>query len=312
MPNTHKIKFLFPESITNQYAKDFVKVSSSIFKYSDKQISDVFVDVSKVVKIDVLGSVLIYKFFEYTVKKKCFFRPDTNLPSNTYIKSELDRTGMKKLIEGFIKNGIPVDYNLKVDSDDRFFLVPIILDKKTPYPKKEETDNILKINSFYKSSSSKRFIILQCIAELSSNFMEHSVLDTKSILLASGNHDYFEIACADTGNGIITNLKPIIEGRSTNVCNIIQKSIEKGVTSKKGTNHMGQGLWLVDQFVTEGGGELYIISEGAYLKHRGKIVKVGESPYWKGTIIYVKLPLCNSSAYDSVMKKMNSITKNYL
>ncbi len=313
MPNSHKITYRFPRSITIQYIRDFVRVSSSIFKYQTTETKNVYVDTSGVEKIDILGSVLLYKFFEYTVRKRCFYRPDTNLVSNTYLKMELDRTGIKQLIEAFIKNGIPYDYNLKVSGDKKFFLVPIVLDKKSKISPKTEYDNINKINSFYKSTPQKKFPILQCIAELSSNFIEHSVLDTKSILLASGNENYFEIACADTGNGIISNLRPVIGALEQNSkYRIIGKAIEKGITSKQKTNHMGQGLWLINQFVTNGRGELQIFTEGAYLINKKDQIRVGDFPFWKGTIIYVKLPLGNCDLYSRVIEDISSETKKYI
>ena len=85
---------------------------------------------------------------------------------------------------------------------------------------------------------------------------------------------------------------------------MLQKSVEKEVTSKHNTDHTGCGLWLIDSFVTGLKGDLHIYSEGAYyINHQGK-VKRGTCSFWKGTIIYVNLPFANNKAMDRMRELM--------
>lgn len=79
--------------------------------------------------------------------------------------------------------------------------------------------------------------------------------------------------------------------------------MQQGVTSKKNTNHMGFGLWLVNELVTQMRGELYIYSERAYYINRQGTIRKGECYYWRGTITYVRLPLSNSEAIDAIYEK---------
>lgn len=65
----------------------------------------------------------------------------------------------------------------------------------------------------------------------------------------------------------------------------------KGITSKKGTDHMGFGLWLISEFVRIAKGEIHIYSEGAYYVNQCGKIKKGTCGFWQGTIIYVSLPL---------------------
>lgn len=105
------------------------------------------------------------------------------------------------------------------------------------------------------------------------NFWEHAVNDTKSIIVASGNKVKVEIACADTGNGVISTLSPTLVHQISKE-EVLVKSLEKGITSKKMTNHMGYGLWILNEIVTATKGRLHLYSEGAYVFNDfGKIKK---------------------------------------
>ena len=74
---------------------------------------------------------------------------------------------------------------------------------------------------------------------------------------------------------------------------ILKESVNNGVTSKMGTDHMGLGLYLIKNICAYNSRHLKIFSEGQYyelLKRNEKIKKVG---FWKGTIIYLRLELQN-------------------
>jgi signal transduction histidine kinase len=136
-------------------------------------------------------------------------------------------------------------------------------------------------------------MIFLCLSEILLNFWEHAIDDTNSILVAEGNENHIEIACADTGNGIITTLNRVFENSSINRPNTLKKSVEKYVTSKKMTNHMGYGLWILNQIAKRTNGRFHIYSEGAYFKNDFSKEIADKCGYWKGTIIYLSLPLKN-------------------
>lgn len=133
-------------------------------------------------------------------------------------------------------------------------------------------------------------MVFQCLSEVVINFWEHAIDDTKSILVAEGSKDYVKIACADTGKGIISTLGPTLEKGYSKV-DILLKSLEKEVTSKQNTDHMGCGLWIIDELVAKAKGKLYIYSEGVYYKREFGDRMASVCSYWKGTIIYIFLPL---------------------
>ena len=87
---------------------------------------------------------------------------------------------------------------------------------------------------------------------------------------------------------------------------LLGKAIEKGVSSKISSGHMGCGLWLVNEYVTKMKGYMCIYSESGYLVNKRGIVKCGESPYWKGTIIYVDIPLHKPSHLKEVFQSVKT------
>ena len=92
---------------------------------------------------------------------------------------------------------------------------------------------------------------------------------------------------------------------------IIEKSLVKGVTSKKNSGHMGYGLWLIDEFAAAANGDLTICSEGGIFYRRGKHIKKGECGNWKGTIVYVRIPLNNLKGLTASLDKMRKQYDNY-
>ena len=158
-----------------------------------------------------------------------------------------------------------INSRLKYKEFDGFFIAPINLNVKDY----DNVNNMLckKINEYY-NNPDKAFALLTCITEIASNFHEHSKDEQDSILVARGNKNEIEIACADTGVGVVTSLMKSERYRTilskANGYDILAKALEKGVTSKDNSNHMGYGLWLVESIVGELGGELHIYSERAH------------------------------------------------
>ena len=168
-----------------------------------------------------------------------FFYPKINV--NNKITEELKKSTFWSLINDFIRNK-EVNYKeLKFREFSGLFIVPINLTTKT----KDEAEALYapRITSYYHDRH-VQFVVLSCMGEIASNFHEHSSDKTNAILVASGNDSNFRIACADTGIGVISSLRPVLgqEFQRKEKFEVLQKSVEKEVTSKLNTNHTGCGL----------------------------------------------------------------------
>lgn len=102
-------QFKTPKTFTAQYVRGFLSNVSEIFQLETRQIPDVEFKTEGTQKIDLLGLVLIYKFFEYTVRKRCFLNPTCYLEGSTYVYQELKKYGFRDIVYAFI-NQKPVDY----------------------------------------------------------------------------------------------------------------------------------------------------------------------------------------------------------
>lgn len=305
MSNKLKI-YKTPANFCVQNAKFFLKDIEDVFGLNGSRTRNVFFEVMQTKKVDLLGLLLIYKFLNYTVKKKCFANPQTDLKNNKKISDELRRLGFKKLVDENFTIKDPDDTKTEFSELDGFFLAPIVLDRDP----KSCKNNIVeaKIRNYYNDTRISQGL-LQCIGEISSNFQEHAVADTKSVLVARGNKSQIEIACADNGFGIISTLMPALNHsyKKQNRYDVLKKSIEENITSKAKDGHMGCGLWLVNQFVTASNGTMTIFSEDGYLTNIRGMIKCGQSSFWQGTIIYVKMPLSNKEAFVHVLKEKERI-----
>lgn len=297
----NEIIFRTPPEFTITAAKFFLKEVENVFGWEDQRKVNFRLEMGRTNEIDIFGQLLLYKFLEYSVKHHCFYYPKINV--NSRVTEELKKSTFWSLINDFIRNQ-DVNYNeLKFREFKGIFIVPINLTTKT----RGEAEALYapRITSYYQDRH-VQFVVLSCMGEVASNFHEHSNDKTNAILVASGDESNFRIACADTGVGIVSSLRPALgqEYRRKSKFEVLQKSVEKEVTSKSNTNHTGCGLWLIDSFVTGLKGELYIYSEGAYYINRQGKVKRGECPYWKGAIIYVNLPFKKKDALTKLREYM--------
>ena len=308
MSNKYPIIFKTPKKFCVQNVKYFLINIERIFGMENKHQVGVFFNVANTKKVDILGLLLIYKFLNYTVKKHCFANPATNLRDNKEVSRMMKKIGFEKLVdENFtIKN--PDETKTDYTESEGLFIAPIVL-------RRDGCNNINKVEKKIKDYYNQNEIsssILQCIGELSSNFQEHAVEDTQSVLVAIGNKDYIEIACADNGEGIISSLKSVLKEKYNNGYDVIRRSVDENVTSKPDGGHMGCGLWIVNQYVTATKRVMHIYSQNAYLKNNEGEIKCGESPFWKGTIIYIKMPLKNKEPFTRVMyEKEKNLELNY-
>jgi hypothetical protein len=131
-----------------------------------------------------------------------------------------------------------------------------------------------------------------------------------SIIVVHGNKSKIQISCADTGNGIVETLRSSFGSSSDEY--ILQKSTQKGITSKPNTNHMGYGLWYINEIVTKTKGKLEMFSQKGYYKNSaGKVQSVG-SCFWKGSIINIELPLAQPiTIADIETRSKNGLKINF-
>ena len=309
-----KKKYCTPKNFSVCSARQFLDEAESIFTLANARVPGVELDTSQTEKADILGQLLLYKFIEYTIHKNCFYSPKTNISSNIRLKSGLDKTGFLPFVNEFmnkknsqLKSDIPKDYNLEWKEEDAIYIAPIVLSKDNDTYAEKEDEIYQKIRDYYNGDSIVVGTIVSCLSEIGSNFMGHAEESTNSVMVARGNKDFFEIACADTGIGSITSLRPILKGR-LQIHEILRKVLDKGVTSKPGTNHSGSGLWLISRYVSFSKGDLYIFSEGAYCHQKKNNFKMGQCGKWKGTIIYVNIPLYDKEAIAAGKRE---ISKQY-
>ena len=312
----HKTKYRTPQNLSISSTKDFLAEVEPIFSLANQKINDVELITQQTEKTDLIGQLLLYKFIEYTIHKGCFNKPKTDLRNNNHIKTKLDQTGFLPFFNEFmnkknnqLKSDIPNDYQLDWKESDTFYIAPIVLSKTKAYIEKEK--NIYdKIRDYYNNDSTIVGTIMSCFSEVSSNFIEHADELTNSVIVASGNNDYFELACADTGIGVISSMRTVLQRGKFQIHDILPMTLNKGVTSKPGTFHSGAGLWLISQYVAFSKGDMYIFSEGAYCHQKKGHIKSGQCGKWKGTIIYVKIPLKNKSAIAEGKKKLSEQFNN--
>jgi hypothetical protein len=311
------MRFDFPKVLKPNNIVELLNSLEKAFKMEEQLVPDAKINFTKVKKTSLLGVLLNYKFIEYTYKNNCFKKPEMIV--NEYVKKQWERYGFTKLIHSFVSNKDLTEKNyknLKVKVDERFIIAPQALLRSKDYSDRFMKSEFLpKIEDYYKKNDKVVSMIFLCLSEILLNFWEHAVDDTNSILVAEGNDNHIEIACADTGNGIITTLNKIFENSSIDRAETLKKSVEKYVTSKKMTNHMGYGLWILNQITTKTKGRFHIYSEGAYFKNDfGKEI-ADKCGYWKGTIIYLSLPLNNPVTLTDIenhdSKKFNDIKINW-
>ncbi|MBO4417853.1 MAG: HAMP domain-containing histidine kinase [Bacteroidales bacterium] len=203
-----------------------------------------------------------------------------------------------------LKNDIPKDYNLEWKEEDTIYIAPIVLSKDSDVYADKEEEIYQKIRAYYNADSTVVGTIMSCLSEVGSNFIRHAEESTNSVMVARGNKDFFELACADTGIGTITSLRPVLNGKYQ-VHEVLRKALEPGVTSKPGTNHSGSGLWLISKYVSFSKGDLFLFSEGAFCHQKKSNFKMGQCGKWKGTIIYVIIPLYNKDALAAGKRELS-------
>ena len=277
-----------PKQLNVNGALQFLRMAEDIFYIRHNRVPYVRLVLDMVNDMDAFGQLLIYKYVEFSTKNECFFSP--YLITSPYVDQKLKESGFQNLLNAFI-NSKDIDYR-KLDyqeDGDSFFFAPIVLSRNRNISEKEKM--LPKIGNFFKDNPKVVSMAMTVLGEVSLNFKEHAVEDTQSVMVVSGNRNKIEISCADTGVGIITSLTSSYPNQKR--AKVLEMAIKKGITSKRATNHMGYGLWIVDQLATLTKGRFYIFSEGAFYFNKHGKKSSGLCAFWKGTIVYVNLPLAH-------------------
>jgi len=277
---------------------EFLGKSESVFELKGKRAPDTVLNCENITKMDMLGVLLIYKFLEFAVTNKCYKNPQIIVgEESSAFRQAIKDYGFEELIFKFINNKVPLskDYSeLEILSDDKFIIAPHALLREGDYSSQSLQNIFLPgIEKYYSENPKTVRMIFTFLGEIVLNFWEHAVDDSKSIIVAKGNHDLLEIACADTGSGIFTSLSNFVNEKHRQKDKILLKAIEQGTTSKKGTAHMGYGLWILNELIKLVNGSFHIYSQGGYYINEYRKIRNNKCGYWQGTIIYLSIPLKN-------------------
>lgn len=272
----------------------FISDCQIIFKLVNKLEKGFLLDLGKVNKPTMIGVLLVYKIIEFSSKNNCFVEP-MYLMSPSFTLA-MEKYGFTRLIisyfsdKGFSEKEFK---NLKISVSDDFIIAPQALLRNDKYSAESLNKKYLpKIQQYYSSNSKVVSMIFLCFSEILLNFWEHAVDDTQSIIVANGNKSNIEIACADNGKGIISTLGLSISKGKTKL-ETLKSAVQKGITSKEMTNHMGYGLWIIDEVIRRTRGRLHLYSEGCYYQREFGKTTSGECGYWQGTIVYISIPVIN-------------------
>ena len=276
-----------PDNVGVNYIMTIIRKMNIFYQYANAQLPGFILYFSGVKRVDILGVLLLYKFLEYSILKNCFINPTTI--DIKVINPQIKEFGFESLIASCYTESkrMEDEYNkLQSRITNKFLVSPISIYKGLVARDDIERNCFNSISQFYGTGSVSDMIFM-VVSELIGNFYSHSEDESRSIIVAYGTNDYVEIACADSGKGIVESLRPY--GESSDDSLIMKKAFQKYVSSKPGTDHMGYGLWIIDETVKRNGGKMIAYSQNVYYERVGSKVRVVHSPLWKGTIVYLKL-----------------------
>lgn len=282
-----------------------IRKLSFIFKYDDRNVPNCEFRITPT-KLDAVSALVIFKIFEYAAINSCLEEPKANL--NEILKLfgiyGIDKM-MKKLISQELVD--PLYKNLKPTKIKDFFIAPHPINRES-FKNKQELENKYTefIADYYQNVCPNLVQYFKtCICEIASNFLYHALEDNNSILMAQGNKKKIEIVCVDNSTGIISNLN----SKSKDHKRVMKSAFQRGVSSKKDEFHCGTGLWYVEKIAQQLNGTLRVYSEDMSYICKGGKVFVNKSPYWKGSIFYLKLNISDNTDIDQYFANFNSNNK---
>jgi len=276
-----------------------------IFKYENKNVPNYEFNITSS-KLDAVSALIIFKVFDFVSKNSCLENPKANLDNILKLFSVY---GIEKLMKKII-NQEEVDglyKNLKPTKTSEFFIAPHPINRENFKNKKVLENQYTKFIADYYQNVCPELVqyFNTCICEIASNFLYHALEDNNSILMAQGNKRKIEIVCVDNSRGILSNLNP----DNSNHVKVMSSAFKRGISSKKSEFHCGTGLWYVEKIVQQLNGTLRVYSEDmSYICKSGKVF-VKKSPYWKGSIFYLKLNILENTNIDDFFANFNSDNK---
>ena len=295
----------FPVVFSETETINFLSRFEFIFFNQQQPVSNVVIDFSLTEEMPVLHILLIVKVIEYAINNNC-------VTGVRYVGNDLVNKAFMKFGFALIGNHHmqnindydPTYANFKVKQEDGFLIAPQGLLRSITFSKETLQQRFLpSIEDYYKDNHAAMFLILTCLSEVALNFLAHATEDAKSTLVAYGNKQQIEITCVDTGQGIISTLGPTLEEAYTELSDVLRKAMGREVTSKKRTNHMGFGLWLITEIALATNATLRVYSEGAFYYIEKGEISSGSCPYWQGTVFYLLLPLQTGLALEDIIKQ---------
>ena len=308
MDNKLRIIYL-PSRIDRNNIPEVIGKLGYIFKSSGKDIPNIFLNFGNVQTIDITGVLVLYKFLEFSVNHRCFKNPQFNLTENRLLENTIERYGFSTLITKLMDNKTKEQYykNLNTQITEDFILAPVAMIKGEDSTSQKE--NALRQIVNYYGNNDTSTMILQIFSEVFQNFISHAEKDTLSVIVVQGNKNKIEIACADNGIGIVNSLKNNSKYSSLKSDNLLLKVLERGVTSKEKSNHLGYGLYYVNEVVTRLKGQMSIYTDDMTLQNGHGKIKVSKIAYWQGTLINVNIPLTKSVTIDDIEAQIDTNIK---
>lgn len=293
--------------VSNNYLR-FFNDFSFVFNLVNSKEAGFTLNLEKTKECSVLGVLLVYKFMEFSVRNDCFWSPKFIMGED--FNNSMKKYGFVDLMNTYINGNNPDKelVKLKVSVKGDFIIAPQALLSNDKVSSDKLNKNFLpKIKNYYSYNDKVVKMIFSCFSEVFLNFWAHAEDQNNSIIVAYGNKDHIEIACADNGKGILTTLK---QGGKFHIDNhkTFLSSLEKNVTSKSMSNHMGHGLWGINEIVKRTNGTFHIYSEGYFYQSQNasKIV-TGKVGFWQGTVVYLKIPLDSPISWEEVVSDVKDL-----
>jgi hypothetical protein len=302
----------FPKIFRAAKTIDFLNTCEFIFLNKNKLLPNVIIDFSPTEEISVLNVLVFVKMIEYATNNACII--GARYVASNVVSQAFRKFGFMAMVKTHLHNIDNDDLaysTFRVKQEDGFLIAPQGLLRSATLSKQALEQNFLpSIQGYYKENPKAMFLILTCLSEVALNFWEHATEDARSVLVAYGNKSVIEIACADTGQGIISTLGPVLASKNKDSSYVLSRAMGRGITSKKNTDHMGYGLWLISEIAIATKARLYIYSEGAYYHIENGKVSYGHCAYWQGAIFYLSLPLSTGLSLVDIVDQNESEDDN--
>jgi len=309
------MKIEFPRHMVNYNCiLPIIRQLEPMFKANKKLLPVVEFDLFKMRKISILGTLILYKLLDHSYRNQCFKEHQFG-GDKKFLESVFQIYGFTELFKSYFGNNMPNDNisrYIKIRTQPNFIIAPQSLSRTNfaDYNNHLQKTFVPALNRFYSSNPDAVSMMLTCISEIMANYWQHATDKYNSLLVAEGSKDIIEISCIDTGIGIVSSMessKLFKVGLSKE--KLLNKALTKGVSSKPNTNHMGYGLWIIDEIVSRTKGVLHIYTQGVYYKNERGQKWTEKGGFWNGTILYLQLPLSNPVTHSQLFstKETNSL-----